>query len=43
MAHAKQSVACELADGGHLSATGPGDDGDEDDDAESPPCKRAKM
>ena len=43
MAHAKESVACALADGDHMSATGPCDDGGEEDDAESPPCKRAKI
>lgn len=35
--------AHELAEGGHMSGTGLGEAGCEEDDAESPPCKGPKL
>ncbi|XP_044415588.1 uncharacterized protein [Triticum aestivum] len=43
MAHAVQVEACALEEGDHMSGTGPVGAGCEEDDAESPPCKRAKI
>ena len=42
MAHATQIIACALDDGDHMSATGTAENGVEEDDVESPPCKRPK-
>ena len=35
--------ACELLEGDQMSVTGASEDGSEEDDAESPPCKRARI
>ena len=43
MAHAVQVEACELEEGDHMLGTRPVTAGCEEDDAESPPCKRAKI